>query len=329
MHREIIINFILEKLASLITYVRLKSSCNLHDANIHSENFFASFFNKLFDKNFRNANVLGSNFGGIDLIDDDNKIVAQVTSETTRKKIVSTLEKDTLKSYPGYTLIFIFLKEDCKNLKDRSYPESENIIFDPKANIWDFKKISNEINNIIDITKLISLKTIIEEELTLNDSDFFNTPTNLATLLNLLADSIDDTIPDNFNLDSYSIDKKIEYNSLELLKDSIFEESIPYISLMEKLYQELSYEKSIKASSILLKLNKFYINELKNNPDCDNITLFFNITNAVISFIQSSPNYTPINLEELEYCVNIIVVDAFIKCKIFKKPKGDYYVTSN
>ena len=43
MHREIIINFILEKLASLITYVRLKSSCNLHDANIHSENFLLLF----------------------------------------------------------------------------------------------------------------------------------------------------------------------------------------------------------------------------------------------------------------------------------------------
>ena len=35
----------------------------------------------------------------------------------------------------------------------------------------------------------------------------------------------------------------------------------------------------------------------------------------------NSTNYDGIPFEELELCVNILVVDAFIKCKIFESPK--------
>ena len=49
-----------------------------------------------------------------------------------------------------------------------------------------------------------------------------------------------------------------------------------------------------------------------------------NIKNKIIL----SPNFNEIPTEELELCVNIIVVDAFIKCKIFKNPKGYNYASS-
>ena len=35
-----------------------------------------------------------------------------------------------------------------------------------------------------------------------------------------------------------------------------------------------------------------------------------------------SNNYAEIPYEELEICVEIIVVDAFIRCKIFENPEG-------
>jgi hypothetical protein len=37
---------------------------------------------------------------------------------------------------------------------------------------------------------------------------------------------------------------------------------------------------------------------------------------------QKSANYADIPVEELDLCVNILVVDAFIRCKIFKNPLG-------
>ena len=44
--------------------------------------------------------------------------------------------------------------------------------------------------------------------------------------------------------------------------------------------------------------------------------------------VLNSKNYVEISAEELEFCVGIIVVDAFIRCKIFKNPEGYNYVTT-
>jgi len=48
----------------------------------------------------------------------------------------------------------------------------------------------------------------------------------------------------------------------------------------------------------------------------------------VVHLHSSSKNYIEIPYEELEFCVGIIVVDAFIRCKIFKNPEGYNYVVT-
>ena len=56
--------------------------------------------------------------------------------------------------------------------------------------------------------------------------------------------------------------------------------------------------------------------------------IFFAIINNVIELIKGSKNYIEIPYEELEMCVSIIVVDAFIRCKIFKNPEGYNYAVT-
>ena len=56
--------------------------------------------------------------------------------------------------------------------------------------------------------------------------------------------------------------------------------------------------------------------------------LFFLIISSIIDVIKNSKNYIEIPYEELELCVSIIVVDAFIRCKIFKNPEGYRYVVT-
>ena len=53
---------------------------------------------------------------------------------------------------------------------------------------------------------------------------------------------------------------------------------------------------------------------------------FFSVINKVIQKIRYSANYTQIPEEELELCVQILVVDAFIRCKIFENPTDINYV---
>ncbi|MCI5142634.1 MAG: hypothetical protein D3909_13120, partial [Candidatus Electrothrix sp. ATG1] len=55
---------------------------------------------------------------------------------------------------------------------------------------------------------------------------------------------------------------------------------------------------------------------------------FFSIIAKVIQKIRGSANYTAIPDEELTLCVQILVVDAFIRCKIFKNPSGGIYAHS-
>ncbi len=58
----------------------------------------------------------------------------------------------------------------------------------------------------------------------------------------------------------------------------------------------------------------------------DSNELFFSIIDEVIDIIINSKNYIEIPFEELEMCVSILVVDAFIKCKIFRNPEGYSHV---
>lgn len=54
--------------------------------------------------------------------------------------------------------------------------------------------------------------------------------------------------------------------------------------------------------------------------------IFLVVMDKIAQRVLNSKNYIEISLEELEFCVGIIVVDAFIRCKIFKNPEGYNYV---
>ena len=66
--------------------------------------------------------------------------------------------------------------------------------------------------------------------------------------------------------------------------------------------------------------------KLKNNEKADKV--FLSVIDAVKNKILESANYVQIPIDELELCVDILVVDAFIRCKVFEDPKGYNYATS-
>ena len=78
-----------------------------------------------------------------------------------------------------------------------------------------------------------------------------------------------------------------------------------------------------------IRVLQFYKLLEKNFEACretDNeCEIFLLVINKVIEIVLNSNNYTEIPYEELEICVEIIVVDAFIRCKIFENPEGYSY----
>ena len=80
-----------------------------------------------------------------------------------------------------------------------------------------------------------------------------------------------------------------------------------------------------KSNSVLATFKREYL-KLKKDENADSV--FFSVIDAITNKILESANYVQIPIDELELCVDILTVDAFIRCKIFENPEGYNYVTS-
>lgn len=327
MLRDVYIPYIVEKISVLETTVKLSGKLNLTNVHIHAEAFFNHLFNTLFDAQYKNANLDSSNEEAIDLKDESGKIVIQVTSNKTKSKIENTLSKPALKELKkeGYSLKFIMITSDCKNLKSGKYKNVYDISFEPSKDILDLTDILRIIENL-DIDKLNSIYDFFRKEFGDGISPI-NTSRNLPVLLNLLAKENLAAFKNELNLNTYKINEKITFNNLDRIKNSTIENNKMYVGLLDRLYKQFDEQGMNKSISVFNKLSSFYEQELIE--DISSVKIFFNIVSKTIGYIQASVNYKTIPDEELELCVRIIVVDAFIRCKVFENPGGYSYVTSN
>lgn len=104
--------YIKEQLIYIKTKVDIENKLNLYDINKLSENIFNDILNDVYDLNLKNANqVLQSNYPAIDLVDEENQIVFQVTSKTTKEKVEDTIKKWKKGGYSHYKLKFFYLKD--------------------------------------------------------------------------------------------------------------------------------------------------------------------------------------------------------------------------
>ncbi|WP_339198456.1 ABC-three component system protein [Solibacillus sp. FSL R5-0449] len=311
------------KLTNLISRIEMNGSLNLLHLNIHAEAFFRDFLNKLLNLKLENANNLEQNIEAIDLIDNENKVIVQVTSTCTLEKINSTLKKDILDKFQkeGYTLRFLFLKISATSFTKSKIKNIHNINFDSDNDILDLKGLCRVLidlptNKLIDIKELIDLDLSIDYESTKITS-------NLTMVINSLAEQnlrVKDT---NSNLHEFNIENKVEFNNLLHMKRRINRYKI-YYSQVDSIYREYDQLGSNRSLSVFDKLNSFYEEALIACNTSGEV--FLKILNETKMYIMQSENYVNIPDEELEVCISIIVVDAFIRCEIFENPEGYTHV---
>ena len=121
MNRSDYFNYIDEKLHVLALRIVTRGKLNILDLHTHSEDFYCSFFNLLFDYKLVNLNDSLQNVEAIDLIDHCNKIVLQVSATNTKAKVESALSKPVIKKYSKYTFKFISIAKDASNLRNHTY----------------------------------------------------------------------------------------------------------------------------------------------------------------------------------------------------------------
>lgn len=322
MNREIYFNFIEERLHLLSLRIETRGRLNLLDINGHSENFYLHFFNLIYGYELRNLNHESPNAASIDLIDDKSKILIQVSATSTKQKIESSLSKDILKKLSDYTFKFISISKNASDLRTKRYENPHSINFTPKNDIYDITSILNDIN-AREIDGIREIYNFINKELE-RDIKRVKLDSNLATIINILSKEQWDESDNTMDVNSFEIDKKITFNDLKSKSDLIKEYSV-YHTKVDQKYSEFDSMGVNKSKSVLELIRRLYL-DIKNKNDAD--TIFSLVIDGVIEKVLNSNNFQQIPIDELELCVDILAVDAFIRCKIFENPEGYCYATS-
>lgn len=322
MNRSKYFEYIDEKIHILAHRIQTKGKLNILNLHLHSENFYLHFFNLLYGYELINLNSNTQNVEAIDLIDLKNKILFQVSATCTKQKIESTLAKDIFKKYKGYRFKFISISVEATDLRTKTFSNPHSVSFDPKNDILDIKTILNYI-----LTEKINsqreLYEFIKDELG-GEIDIIKLDSNLATIINILSlEKWDDSQIDNES-NSFEIERKIQFNELDDAREVIEEFCIYYKKVDEK-YAEFDLLGANKSYSVLRTIKEEY-RKLKKTDNKDDI--FFITIKNIKNKVLTSKNLNNISIEEIELCIDILVVDAFIRCKIFENPKDYKYVTT-
>jgi hypothetical protein len=322
MNRSVYYNYIEGQLLHLAASIESQASVNLLTYHIHSENFYVHFLNLLFELQLVNLNAQTQNVAGLDLVDNTNHVVAQVSSTATKQKIESALSKDH-SAYAGkYTFKFISISKDASKLKTETFHNPHNLKFNPQDDIFDIPTLLKIINSL-PAEKQKPIYDFIKAELGC-EADPVKLETNLANIINILSKEDLTNSISNFQINQFEIDKKINYNSLSIAKLVIEDHSINS-TRVGKIYTELDKFGANKSMAVLNSIRGYYI---KNKANLSNDALFFKIVECVTQQIKESANFTLIPSDELDLCVNILVVDTFIRCKIFENPNNQANVTT-
>jgi hypothetical protein len=315
MNRSNVFNYIEEKLCQLATRIEVRGKLNFLDLHLHSENFYLHFFNELFGWQLENLNIVKPNAEAIDLIDHGNKIVVQVSATATKAKVESALAKD-LSAYAGYSFKFISISKDAGALRTQAFLNLYELAFDPQCDIFDVPSILKHIT-ILDVDDQRRIADFIKKELGA-EVDVRKLETNLAAVIKILAkqdlrwgNSAIEIIP-------FNVDEKIEFNSLDASRD-IIDDYLVHHGRVDRIYTDFDRGGVNKSLSVLDAIRSYY---RAHKSQLGGDVLFRKVADCVSDTVLSSLNHEPLPWEELELCVNILVVDAFVRCKIFNNPVG-------
>ena len=312
LQRQTYINDIVNRLSGLASCVELRGLLNLLDLHVISEDFYVGLLNLVYGWNLRNANSSQQNAPGIDLVDDFNHILVQVTGSCTKRKIDHSLEEISEK-YTGYHFYFVPIVLDAKKQREYEYAPPYEVVFNPKTDILDIHFIANKIKGMPDIADIDTIAMFIKNNIQNDVPDTTQLTSGLNYIISQLAE--DDLNECDFDMTEFEIEAKIKFNNLSIYaKDAIDQYKIFYINVQE-IYSEYARQGKNKSMAVLQKLHRIYVS-LKSQASGD--ALFIAIKNEIINQIGNKNNN--LSQELLEMCVEMLMVHAFMECKIFEKP---------
>jgi hypothetical protein len=315
-NRERYFGYINDRLSALAVAIENGGKSNVLGLHSHAEDFYGHLLNELYGWDLRNLNESQHNAGAIDLISEPMKIVAQVSSTCTRAKIKSALSKGTIKRYAGYNFKFVSISKDASALRKADFGNVQHVVFDPSQDIYDIASILAHVKGLSP-DRLKSVYDLIKKELG-QETEATRLESNLAAVVNFLAKEDLSKNDQPITVNSFEIERKVAHNKLDGLSGVIDEFKVHH-SRLDRIYAQFDASGANKSTAVLSAIGDEYQRNKKASRDVD---LFYLVRDNVQRRVAESPNFDQIPAEELELCVNIIVVDAFIRCKIFENPEN-------
>lgn len=141
---------------------------NLQDININLEDTFRDLLNKIYtDREFINLNsAIDVNYAAIDLGDNINDLAIQVTSTTSRKKVVETIEK--YKEKNEYNKVIMLYCTNNKPKRGKDFSDHINGEFELEE--WDLEDLLQKIPTA-DIDGLQDISELLTRDILLNIPD--------------------------------------------------------------------------------------------------------------------------------------------------------------
>ena len=308
------LNDISSALSSLATTLFVRGKVNLTDAHIMSEGFYEGLLNLMYNLNLHNANRDQQNAEGIDLVDTDAKIIMQVTATCSKSKIDHSLSE--LKSeFQGYHFIFVpITNKDTKPQRAHQYSAPHNIVFDPKRDIYDIPFLVRDLAYGKCADKTAAVADYLKKNLRFLILDERRLSSGLEYMIRELSkDSNEDPY---FDAKDFEIDAKIAFNSL-VYGEGIIREYADQHPRVKRIYDEYAKQAQYKSKAVLQKLHSIYLTWRQSLTGDD---LFKKIESEVMSLVNIESLPEDFTQEELEMCADILIVHAFMECKIFEKP---------
>lgn len=309
-------SIITSRLAYLSSEVRLSGSMNLHDSNVLLEDVFKEILNITYGLELQNANLIKQNIKAIDLIDCSSKTIIQVSSDNSKTKVQTSLDKIELPKYDGYTFKFVCISKGVSHLKKHHFNVPEGISFNAETDCYDDKRIVRDVL-AKDIDTIRKLALYLEESILPATADE-RRPSVITYVINRLADEPLAEIAVNPDTKSFDLEPKIDFNSLKKWRDIISEYTV-FSLLVDKIYRAYDEQGVNKSFAVLSSLHDLYLN-LASELTGD--ALFDKLLESVYDIVNKDYEYNEsLTREELQVNIKIVLVDAFVKCKIFKKPE--------
>ncbi len=309
-------NFIEEHLNLLRYRIDARASLNLQDLNVHAESFFMHFLNLLYGWNLTNLNTDKINSPGVDLLYKESKILIQVSSTATKRKIEDSLKKIDLNTYNGYNFKFLSLSKDADGLRDKTYNTSKGISFSPENDILDIKVILKLIKDL-EPDKRHEMHEFVKKTLSF-ESAASSRMRAISRIIKMLAS--DGALHDcntTYDTTDFEIAEKISCNQLGDIESKIADIGV-YIADVQKVYDQYDKEGVNKSRAVLHTLNNTYLRLKKKHVGP---ILMAMLADDVYNSLSGDETLKEFFEEDLRFYIDIILVDAFVRCKIFENPK--------